>query len=103
MQSDSTASVDLTKELRLRRWARQNYVSAEERCFDWHAIVLDEMKRRDAELSVEQDQRARAGRFVPLPPTDLRRLDEAHDAVGQPNMLNADTRTPNDVVQDSWS
>jgi hypothetical protein len=41
--------LDLIEELRLRRWARENYVAAEERDAAWHHVVLDEMTRKDAE------------------------------------------------------
>ncbi|MFN0052163.1 MAG: hypothetical protein ACKV0T_08225 [Planctomycetales bacterium] len=42
---------DLIEELRLRRWARENYVSRGERNEAWHPVVLDEMRRRDREIS----------------------------------------------------
>ncbi|HEX6987167.1 MAG TPA: hypothetical protein VF170_17440 [Planctomycetaceae bacterium] len=45
--------MDLLKELRLRRWARENYVPAERRAATWHPVVLDEMRRRDEELAAE--------------------------------------------------
>jgi hypothetical protein len=43
-------TIDLVEELRLRRWARTNYVPADERDLDWHPIILDEMSLKDAEL-----------------------------------------------------
>jgi hypothetical protein len=43
--------VDLVEEMRLRTWARKNYVSTVERDETWHAIILDEMSRIDAETS----------------------------------------------------
>ncbi|MCZ2341999.1 MAG: hypothetical protein LC104_09415 [Bacteroidales bacterium] len=42
-------SIDFIEELRLRRWARENYVPSAERDATWHPIVLDEMSRKDAE------------------------------------------------------
>jgi hypothetical protein len=42
-------AIDLIDELRLRRWARENYVAGEDRDDEWHPIILDEMIRRDAE------------------------------------------------------
>ena len=46
----SETPVNLIQELRLRLWARRNYVPAELRRDDeWHPLVLDEMRRRDAE------------------------------------------------------
>lgn len=41
--------VDLIEELRLRRWARENYVPVRERDNSWHPIILDEMSRKDQE------------------------------------------------------
>ena len=43
--------VDLIQELRLRRWARENYVPAAERDATWHPIILEEMSRKDVEAS----------------------------------------------------
>jgi hypothetical protein len=42
--------MDFVRELRLRQWARQNFVPAESRKMSWHPVVLDEMMRRDLEL-----------------------------------------------------
>ena len=33
--------MDMVQELRLRRWARENYQSADQREQSWNAIVLD--------------------------------------------------------------
>lgn len=41
--------MDLIDELRLRRWARTHHVPAAERPTDWDPVVLDEMRRKDAE------------------------------------------------------
>ena len=43
--------MDFIEELRLRRWARENYVPPTERDRAWHPIVLEEMWRKDAEVS----------------------------------------------------
>lgn len=43
--------VDFIEELRLRRWARENYVPAPERDTAWHPIILDEMTRKDGEYA----------------------------------------------------
>ena len=51
MLSSDIAGIDLIDELQLRHWARTNYVPADTRESDWHPIVLDEMRRRDEELS----------------------------------------------------
>ncbi|OWK39705.1 hypothetical protein FRUB_05595 [Fimbriiglobus ruber] len=42
-------NVDLIEELRLRRWARENYVPATQRDTAWHPIILEEMTRKDGE------------------------------------------------------
>lgn len=43
--------VDFIEELRLRRWARENYVPTDERDTTWHPIIQDEMRRKDGEVS----------------------------------------------------
>jgi hypothetical protein len=49
MPSSVATEVDFIEELRLRRWARENYVPATEREHSWHPVVLDEMIRKDLE------------------------------------------------------
>jgi hypothetical protein len=41
--------LDLVEEMRLRTWARRNYVAACEREESWHTVILDEMARMDDE------------------------------------------------------
>ena len=43
--------LDFIEELRLRRWARQNYVPPEQRDSARHPVVLDEMDRKDLEVT----------------------------------------------------
>jgi hypothetical protein len=45
------ADLDFIEELRLRRWARENYVPREEREDSWHPIVHQEMEKKDLETS----------------------------------------------------
>ncbi len=45
------SELDLIEELRLRRWARENYVPANNRDTAWHPVVLEEMRRKDGEVS----------------------------------------------------
>jgi hypothetical protein len=45
------SDVDFIEELRLRRWARENYVPADERDTAWHPIIQDEMRRKDGEVT----------------------------------------------------
>lgn len=51
MLSSVAAEVDFIEELRLRRWARENYVPLNQREVSWHPVVLDEMDRKDREMS----------------------------------------------------
>ena len=51
MGSGLLADVDFIEELRLRRWAREHYVPADERDGTWHPIILEEMHRKDGEVS----------------------------------------------------
>ncbi len=48
--------VDFIEEIRLRRWARENYVPADERDESWHPVVLDEMQAKDADLGSPDDE-----------------------------------------------
>ena len=41
--------IDFIEELRLRRWARENYVPAGQRERAWHPVVIDEMSKKDGE------------------------------------------------------
>jgi hypothetical protein len=65
----TAAAVDLIEELRLRRWARENFVAPPLRDAAWHPIIHDEMQRRDAEELLQDSLAAPA--IVPLlhPPT----------------------------------
>ena len=49
MTSSVLAELDLIEELRLRRWARENYVPRSQRQPSWHHIIHDEMNRKDVE------------------------------------------------------
>lgn len=81
------ADVDPIKELRLRRWARQNYVPPAERANSWHPIVLEEMRLKDAEMPVTAEPNLFVSAFVPLAPEPIHVLHEAHDEVPAPNMI----------------
>ena len=50
MSEAETSKIDFVRELRLRQWARQHWVSREDRRSSWHPIVLDEMSIKDIEL-----------------------------------------------------
>lgn len=78
--------VDLVDELRLRRWARLNYVAADERSRRWHPVILDEMLRKDRETALEE--RAHPGRsYAPIAPAAV--AVERRHAVGPPRFLAA--------------
>lgn len=64
------AGLDLVEELRLRRWARENYADVDNRCVDWHPVILEEMDRRDAEVARRVAPPIVPARFYPN-----RRLD----------------------------
>ncbi len=51
MSSSVLADIDFIEELRLRCWARENFVPANQRNTTWHPIVLEEMGRKDGDMS----------------------------------------------------
>lgn len=51
MYTSGTVELDMIEELRLRRWARENYVPRTERATNWHPVVLDEMAKKDGDLT----------------------------------------------------
>lgn len=54
MVSAILAEVDFIEELRLRRWARENYVPSGLRDRSWHPIIHEEMLRKDEEVSPDR-------------------------------------------------
>lgn len=58
--SPVVVELDLIEELRLRRWARQNYVPPEQREPTWHPVIHDEMDKRDLEVSEPEIAATRA-------------------------------------------
>jgi hypothetical protein len=55
--------IDFIEELRMRRWARENYVPKVKRDGAWHPVIIDEMVRKDREYSaVAADANANAAR-----------------------------------------
>lgn len=54
MQATVT-ELDFIEEIRLRRWARENYVAPVERDDAWHPVVLDEMRMKDTEESNDDE------------------------------------------------
>jgi hypothetical protein len=54
MVSSGLVDLDFIEELRLRRWARENFVPVEQRLPTWHPVVLEEMDRKDDEQTVTE-------------------------------------------------
>lgn len=53
MMETGFADLDMIEELRLRRWARENFAESANREESLHPIVQDEMRRMDAERGSE--------------------------------------------------
>jgi hypothetical protein len=51
MTSSVMAELDFIEELRLRRWARENYVPRGERKHSWHPVIQEEMDKKELEGS----------------------------------------------------
>ena len=51
MLNSVASEVDFIEELRLRRWARENYTPPGRRESSWHFVILDEMNRKDVETA----------------------------------------------------
>ena len=51
MLSSVSSEVDFIEELRLRRWARENYVPPSRRERTWHPVIHDEMTRKEVEMT----------------------------------------------------
>ncbi|MBW3540223.1 MAG: hypothetical protein KY476_08130 [Planctomycetes bacterium] len=82
-------TVDPIQELRLRRWARRNYVASDQRGANWHPIVLDEMRSRDSELCeyAEETLGRIPPRFVPLEPGRTHAVHPPHEELPEPHIL----------------
>ncbi|MGH7128254.1 MAG: hypothetical protein ACREJB_03780 [Planctomycetaceae bacterium] len=78
------AGVDVIEELQLRRWARENYIGSAGRDGSWHPIVLEEMRRRDAELIARRSSPVMRTMYVPLAPAAVLRLDPGHESLPAP-------------------
>lgn len=91
MMGNDSRELDLVAELRLRQWARRNYVPAEQRKdADWHAVVVNEMRRidRDRNLAEATQEVVTSTGVVPLEPSQHQaiRIDEPHAVVPAPKM-----------------
>lgn len=54
MEYHAASELDMIEELRLRRWARENYVPESQRQDSWHPVVLEEMTSKDLETDEPQ-------------------------------------------------
>ena len=87
MPFDPAVATDAVEELRLRRWARENYVPVDARDQDWHAVVLDEMRRKDQEQATVDAYSAIARRIVPLVSESGSPLRGPHIDAPRPSLL----------------
>jgi hypothetical protein len=53
--SSGVLELDFIEELRLRRWARENYVPPTQRQQSWHPVVHEEMEKKDIDVNVDAD------------------------------------------------
>lgn len=103
----STQDLDFVAELRLRQWARRNYVDSHfRRDSDWHPIVLDEMRRidRDRELDHSVQTVVTSAGIVPLAPSQHEgiRIDQAHAEMPAPRMLNSGAQSEETAEGESF-
>lgn len=82
------SDLDLTRELRLRRWARENFVAAEERDRNWHPVVHHEMQLIEEERENRAADAIPKSRFVPLMPGEGRSVHGAQ-SVREPRISRA--------------
>jgi hypothetical protein len=81
------AEIDLIEELRLRNWARANYVLPELRDPGWHPLVLEEMRLKDTEFEMLDDRSHRARALVPLAPDCFYQRHPYHPVPNAPKLL----------------
>lgn len=90
-----TGKIDFVAELRLRQWARRNYVPPSQRCdSDWHSVVLDEMRLIDQDHSATQLTTGIVASTRRADPEsrqhDGRRTDEPHAGIPSPRLGHSD-------------
>lgn len=51
----TATELDFIEEIRLRCWARENYVPLDDRDTSWHPVVLHEMRMKDREASRDDE------------------------------------------------
>lgn len=90
--------LDIIEELQLRRWARENYIPANERGTGVHPIIAEEMQRKDAEAIINARSREPLSSFVPLAPTMIQKLHTDHQLPETPKMLQQRDRREEPVI-----
>ncbi|MBA3313292.1 MAG: hypothetical protein M3552_15350 [Planctomycetota bacterium] len=93
--------MDLLNDLRLRRWARENFVPPEQRPEEWDAVILSEMRLRDAELASIGSLEAFGSKLVPLEPSTYV-FDIPHLGPAAPHFLSKPDRR-SATVAGEWS
>lgn len=81
MRNEYDGQTDLIDELRMRGWARANHIPAPQRPDSWHPIILDEMRRMDAEVPAPYSpvSTPRIGAsYVPVVPTNVYMVHPGH-------------------------
>lgn len=78
------SALNLIDELKLRRWARLNYVRPELRSEDWHPAILSEMTLKDEELAENAEISSLGDEIVPVRDSRILRFDAAHP-IGRAN------------------
>lgn len=93
--------IDLVQELKLRRWARENYVPAAVRIDDdWHPIVLNEMRHKDEDVQQRELNSSVLSSFVPLAPTMTHIIHGAHSKQSRPTRVHSARETAKSWFQD---
>lgn len=48
--------LDFIEEIRLRRWARENYCAPDDRDEEWHPVIHEEMHQKDLDTSATDEE-----------------------------------------------
>ena len=89
MRHESYAQLDVVDELKLRRWARENYCQEIDRDPTWHAVIHEEMQQKDREEAKYDEKAYMACAVVPLPPGEMLRFHRPHaDSIRAERLLS---------------
>ena len=89
MTDTNFCDVDMVKELRLRQWARKNYVHAAHRKNTWHPVVLEEMDDRDFEVETQVHTYSAGLGYVPLAPNVVHIVHAQHANIREPSFVRS--------------